>query len=76
MKLFAKTAGWAVISGTIFFVSAVCNDCHWSAALIATAIATASKTPAYPLWEMAFERIWGKSNCTLKVKPCSCGEGI
>jgi hypothetical protein len=66
MKLFLKTVGWAIISGTIFFVSAIANSCPWEAALIATLIATASKTPAYPAWEVAFAWLWNRG-CTKVV---------
>lgn len=59
-RLMAKTAGWAVISGIIFFSCAVYKGCAIEAALFATLIATISKTPAYPLWEAFFESIWKK----------------
>ena len=68
MKLVFKTMGWATISGVIFFISALANSCSLNAAIFATLIATASKTPAYPLWELVFERfIWRKKK---NLEPC------
>lgn len=60
MKLIAKTTGWAVISGCVFFGMAIANSCPWQGALVATMGATLFKTPAYPIWEVVFEHIWGK----------------
>lgn len=53
-----KTIGWAVISAVIFFTSAFLSGAPLYSALIATLVATASKTPAYPMWEFAFEKLW------------------
>ncbi len=57
VKMLAKTSGWALISGTIFFVSAIVSGCSWYAALLASTVATVSKTPAYPLWEILFHKV-------------------
>lgn len=74
MKLFWKTLGWAFISGFIFFISAILSDCHWQGALAAASVATLSKTPAYPIWEIFFERLWRKKKP--KKEPCFLGEAI
>lgn len=58
MRLTVKTLGWAVISGTIFFASAIVKGCPINAAIVAALIATGCKTPVYPLWEWAFEKLW------------------
>lgn len=71
MKLIIKTLGWAVISGSIFFVSALVNSCPLDAAIVATLVATLSKTPAYPIWEIIFDRLWNN-----KKNGCFLGEHI
>lgn len=77
MKLIFKTGGWMVISGTIYFCAGVINDCPWQSALIAAVAATATKIPAYPVWEVVFEKLWKKRSCTkVPVEPILVGEAI
>jgi len=66
IRLFVKTLGWAIISGIIFFLCAVYKECPWDVALFAALVASAAKTPAYPAWELVFNRIWRKQ------AKCSC----
>ncbi len=82
MKLFWKTMGWAAISGAIFFFSAIATSCPWQSAVFATFVAVVSKTPAYPVWEMVFERLWNKRKdrgCTKVIvdkTPVLAGETV
>jgi len=68
MKLILKTLGWAVISGTIFVLGAVWKECPWEAAIAGAVVATLFKTPAYPLWEVAFNWMYP----TKKKEPVTC----
>jgi uncharacterized membrane protein len=61
-KDLAKTLSWLVVSGLLFFVSALMGGSPLYTAFITTAIACALKTPVYMVHEMVFERLWHKAS--------------
>jgi len=57
-KDLTKTLSWLIVSGLLFFVSALAGGSPLYTAFITTAIACALKTPVYMIHEMVFERAW------------------
>jgi hypothetical protein len=76
----AKTLGWALISGLLFFFSGIMGVGweHTAAMLLATLTCVALKTPVYWAyehgWEWAFSPRSAKHSSTRKkdAKTCSC----
>lgn len=71
MKTLWKTIGWAIVSGCIFMSSALVHGCPWEAALFATLVATALKTPAYTIYEIVFEKTWKRGSSQVEEFQCT-----